>query len=301
MEGRIRARSADEGPRWVGPLRRYGVTGLAVAGVSLALAAPAAAHGPAGASKSLSERQLRTLETRLLGAEHAAEHAAYRRAQRRAARRPASRRATGHLSAAAAAGPPEAVGAWEGPARAITRNGRANESVPAIHAIMLATGKVLLFGPPLGPSTPRLPRVNESVAVLFDPVTRTFEDVPPPLDPRTGKRANIFCASASLMSDGRVLVMGGYLDYVDGGERNTKGLNQTWTFDPWTKQWQRHENLGGGNDPRDVSGGRWYPTQMLMPDGRTVVMLGIDETSVPPTGPSRSMTRRSRRATRSTR
>ena len=220
--------------------------------------------------------------------------AAARRAERAAARAAARRRRqgkAGRLRGApvdrssgrarrrlSAAGPPEAVGAWDGAPRVITRNGRADESMPAIHSILLPTGKVLMFGPPLGPATPREPRINESVAVLFDPVTRTFEDVPPPVDPRTGLRSNIYCSGASLLSDGRVLLTGGYLDFDQSLASNNKGLNHTWTFDPWTKQWQRHENLGGGNDPNDITGGRWYPSQMLMPDGRTAIFMGITET-----------------------
>ena len=203
------------------------VVPAAAAAVAATLALPALAGAHGAVPQRMGERALQAFETRLLGAEHAAEHAAVRAGARRAARRrrahprkagrlrgaPATRGSGRERRRLSAAGPPDVVGAWDGSPRTITRNGRANESLPAIHAILLPTGKVLMFGPPLGPSTPREPRVNESAAVLLDPVSRTFEDVPPPVDPRTGKRSNIYCASASLMSDGRVLVMGGYLDY----------------------------------------------------------------------------------------
>ena len=298
MDGSMREQRNRSERRTQARHTRGAALALLVAGLVLGPAVPGWAHGPLPGSERLSERDLRALETRLLGTEHAAEHAAMRaaarRAERAAARAAARRRRqgkAGRLRGApvdrssgraprrlSAAGPPEAVGAWDGAPRVITRNGRADESMPAIHSILLPTGKVLMFGPPLGPATPREPRINESVAVLFDPVTRTFEDVPPPVDPRTGLRSNIYCSGASLLSDGRVLLTGGYLDFDQSLASNNKGLNHTWTFDPWTKQWQRHENLGGGNDPNDITGGRWYPSQMLMPDGRTAIFMGITET-----------------------
>ncbi|HWT23424.1 MAG TPA: Ig-like domain-containing protein, partial [Solirubrobacteraceae bacterium] len=197
---------------------------------------------------------------------------------RAAARRPARRVAKPRRLAVV--GPPDQIGAWDGPPRVITRSGGPTESMPAIHAVTLPTGKVLMFGPPLGVNRPRNPRANESVAVLFDPATRTFEDVPPPIDPRTGLRANIYCGGASLMADGRVLVTGGYLDFDETRPNyvNNRGLNHTWVFDPWAKAWTRTENLGGGNDTSSIAGGRWYPSQLLMPDGRSAIFGGITET-----------------------
>jgi hypothetical protein len=241
------------------------------------LAASAAAHGAGADEQKLGERRLRTLESRLLGTEHAAEHAAMRAAMRRPVDPRVERRL--RQRALAAAGPANEVGAWVGGARRITRNRNPDESLPAINSIMLPTGKVLMFGPPLSPSTPRNPRVNEAAAVLFDPATETFEDVPPPVDPRTGRRANIFCAGASLMSDGRVLITGGFLDFDETRPNyvNSRGLNHVWTFDPWTKGWTRHENLGGGTDRFSIRGGRWYPSQTLMPDGRTLIVGGLTE------------------------
>jgi hypothetical protein len=262
---------------------RFVATAAAAAALGCCVnAGTAAAHvSPVPASQHLTEAQLRALETQLLGPEHAAEHAAMRAAARGAERHPVNRAVARRerLRELKDAGPADKVGAWDGAPRAITRSGGPNESMPAIHSILLPTGKVLMFGPPLGRNRPREPRANESVAVLFDPNTKTFEDVPPPIDPRTGLRANIYCGGVTLLSDGRVLVTGGYLDYdeVTPGYVNNRGLNHTWIFDPWTKDWARHENLGGGNDPQSIAGGRWYPSQVLMPDGRTAIFGGITE------------------------
>ncbi|MBD0324213.1 MAG: DUF1929 domain-containing protein, partial [Aldersonia sp.] len=153
----------------------------------------------------------------------------------------------------------------------LRRSGDPTKSVPAIHAAVLPTGKVIWFGYRLDDGV----RYKlESFAVLFDPVTKRIEDIPPPNDPRTGKPVALYCGGMSLLPDGRLLVTGGYLDFHStttgvAAPNAYSGLNQVWTFDPYAKKWQRHENMADG---------RWYPTQMLMPDGRTMIMQGLDAT-----------------------
>src|SRR4051812_29914084 len=112
----------------------------------LALPAAAAAHGSV-LPRGMTERQMRALETQLLGPAHAAEHAAMRAAERRVARGvvdPLLERQR-RARRLAVAGPPELVGAWDGLPRTITRSGSATESMPAIHTLLLPTGKVLMF------------------------------------------------------------------------------------------------------------------------------------------------------------
>jgi hypothetical protein len=46
------------------------------------------------------------------------------------------------------------------------------------------------------------------------------------------------------------------------------GLDHVYTFNPWSEKWTRQP---------DMAHGRWYPTQLLMPDGRTLTMQGLDE------------------------
>ena len=64
-------------------------------------------------------------------------------------------------------------------------------------------------------------------------------------------------------ADGRVLVVGGNLEYPDNeGQRATgngfKGAPWVMTFDPWTETWTRYQ---------DMPHGRWYPTLTELPDG----------------------------------
>ena len=137
---------------------------------------------------------------------------------------------------------------------------------------MLPTGKVLWYSIPSHPDRPLGPR-HLAVAVLWDPSKGTgpgsFKRVNPPIDPKTGQPVNIWCSGQSLMADGRVLVTGGNLMYtVESPGGKFAGLNHVYTFDPFNERWTRQP---------DMPHGRWYPTNMLMPDGRTVIMGGLDE------------------------
>ena len=238
-EGSVRARG----------LRLSGVLALA----ALACAPAATAFGHTGKSGELGvtgvpEKRLRAFEERVLGSEHAAEHARSRavvrrrlareaRARRRlwelpaaerrrvlrarAARAPAARRTL--RAQAAQAGAESEVGRWNPTATPLP--------VMAIHVAMLPTGKVLMFAYPKNPNPrfgdPTAP--NTAMAYLWNPSSNTFKRVDPPnfIDPVDGvsKPANIWCGAQSLLSDGRVLVTGGNLDYQPALEGPEQGLH----------------------------------------------------------------------------
>lgn len=217
--------------------------------------APASAHGVAlrGAAK-LSERRLRAFESATLGPEHAAEHARARRLERdpeyRAGVRRAAKRARAAGVRARASALPSEDGKWAAPF-----------SIPtvAIHAALLPTGKVLWFD---------RPNQTPFQVSLYDPVTDTTKMIDPPqID---GHAANIFCAGQSFLPDGRLLVVGGQLANQTATEE-FKGLNSIFTFNPWNETWTRQPDMGHG---------RWYPTNALQPDGRTVILDGYDESGV---------------------
>jgi hypothetical protein len=214
----------------------------------------------------MSERQLERFETSVLGPEHAREHAQLRRTAREAAARgedgaPESVRAT-----AAAAGPPEQVGRWQ-PAFPIP--------VMAIHAAVLPTGKVLWFAYPKNPNPRKnggdLNAANTSQAWLWDPATGQNKRVDPPLwrDPADGqlKPANIWCGGQAFTADGRVVVVGGNLQYSPPAP-SFKGLNKVYTFNPFNETW---------TEQPDMRHGRWYPTIVRLPDGRMPILSGWDE------------------------
>ena len=224
----------------------------------------------------IAERRLRAVETHVLGAEHAAEHARLRayerspywqRQMRRAARR-ANAFARRHARLTAAL-PLDKTGQWAQ---------QFDIPVFAINSIVLPTGKVLWFAYPYNPDRGDRTKSNYANAWLWDPAKGTgsdsFKQVDPPIDPATGKPVNIWCAGNSLLSDGQVLVTGGNLKYLVDGQNSYEGLDHVYTFDPFSETWTRQPNMNHG---------RWYPSQLLMPDGRTFIMGGLDESGTLPT------------------
>jgi hypothetical protein len=217
------------------------------------------------------ERRLRAIETAVLGRAHAAEHARLRAYERspywRAKLRRAAKRAAGVAHARArltAAEPLDRTGRW---------TDQFDIPVFAINSIVLPTGKVLWFAYPNNPDRPA-GRRDEASAWLWDPAkgegASAFTRVDPPIDPATGKPVNIWCAGNSLLADGQVLVTGGNLKYFVAGPggNSYEGLDHVYTFDPFSETWTRQP---------DMNHGRWYPSQLLMPDGRTLIMGGLDE------------------------
>jgi hypothetical protein len=139
--------------------------------------------------------------------------------------------------------PPANLGQWSQPQ---------NLGMLAIHGTMLHSGKLLLWGYPVGRNG------GPSPARLYDPVANTQTDLtlPFPID--------IFCAGNSIMSDGRVLVAGGLDDFHYPAD---SGIWNTTFFDPATNTWSTGPLM---NDSR------WYPTTIPMPDGTILVASGTD-------------------------
>jgi hypothetical protein len=235
---------------------------LAVATVGTALlmavvAGPPAGWGHGGAPHRLSERALQRLELRLLGPGHAAEHRRTRAWARRerarwAALSPAARRRErGAARRLAAVGDPATEGRWLPPFEI---------PVVGVHAAVLPTGKVMLFSQKVHDY-----RARVAAAFLWDPTkgpgqAGEFQSVPP--------GDNIWCGAQSLMADGQLLVTGGTLAYATSTS-GYKGLKSVFTFDPWAAKWTRQP---------DMAIGRWYPTQTLLPDGRTLITSGYADT-----------------------
>ena len=262
-------------------LARIGVYALAAGVCTLGLGVPPASAShpiddliPAGAK----EADIRAIETAVLGAEHAAEHAAARRSAR-LAERGATVRVNGtkmaysseDVAAPRAAGPPAQVGAWT----------QAPFQIPtyAIHSAVLPTGKVLFWGRPAVPGV-GAQRPNYSEAALWNPALGTgpgsFTDVDPPVIDVDGPggqppaKAPIFCSGQNLLPSGEVVAAGGTLVYAgtfpDDAYTDWGGLQTIFTFDPFSETWTRQPNMAEG---------RWYPGQVMLPDGRTVILSGL--------------------------
>lgn len=242
---------------------------LALCGFALAVPAASGNHPqltPAD-ELGLTEAQLRDFEIATLGPAHAAEHAEQREMLREQGEISPAITAEAPVEAQAlAAGPPDQVGEWGSPF-----------SIPVfgIHAVVLPTGKVLWWSYPQGTGEPR---ANTSQAWLWEPSTGAMTRVDPPQipdpdNPGQTKAANIFCAGQVMLQDGRVLVVGGNLDYgvgVPGDE--FRGLKQLYTFNPFNETWTEQPSM---------SKGRWYPSAVSQPDGRVVIMDGYDDSGTP--------------------
>jgi Domain of unknown function (DUF1929) len=244
--------------------RNAGAAGACL--LALAASSSAAAHGPPART---SDARIRAFETRVLGPQHAVEHARGRRSARRfrarlrrmspATRRALARRERSRVRAAASVSPSEG-GSWAAPFAL---------PVIGIHAALLPTGKVMLWGYPF-PADPPAASSEESKAWLWDPAKGTgagaFNQADPPLGPN-GKPIQIFCSGGSLLADGRLLTTGGNLRFPTDAAPGWAGIDRVYTFNPWNETWTRQP---------DMRQARWYPSQELLPDGRTVIISGWD-------------------------
>jgi len=116
----------------------------------------------------------------------------------------------------------------------------------AVHMLPLYTGQVLFYRGDQPPAT----------TYTWNPATN--EILPHAVD------QFVFCGGHSFLPDGRVLSTGGAL-----AAGLTTGPAWTFIFDPETMQWNR---VG------DMLRGRYYPTNIVLGDGRTLVLSGTDET-----------------------
>ncbi len=139
----------------------------------------------------------------------------------------------------ASADPPwEVEGQWSDPF---------DLQVIGIHTTLLPTGRVLIFQRPK--------QSFGSDARTYDPITENIDDVS-----FTAAR-DVFCAGHSLLPDGTVLVTGGHAH----GSNGAQGAIENDIFDPVTETWT-------SAPPLTIA--RWYPTNVEMGDGRTLIFGG---------------------------
>jgi galactose oxidase len=114
----------------------------------------------------------------------------------------------------------------------------------AMHNTVMPDGRLLLWS------------IMEDAAV-WDFRNNAFTAVPGP--------SLLFCATQTLLPDGRILVAGGHIS-------NDHGLRDVNLFEPSTMKWTRGTPMRAG---------RWYPSVLNMPGGEVLVIGGATETGVP--------------------
>ena len=142
----------------------------------------------------------------------------------------------------------------------------------AVHAAVVynsttAKWKVILFSGGAEESDPPTGVEDRRRSYLWDPETNTFSAQPFYLDGPSDD-SDPFCAHHCLLADGRLLVMGGALY----GGADTYGIKATWLFDPVLETWSRAGPMAFD---------RWYPTSVMLGDGRVLVMSGVRWTALP--------------------
>lgn len=137
---------------------------------------------------------------------------------------------------------PALVGSWEGPYA---------WPVVAIHAFVLPTGDALQYSFTGNPFATN--------CYVWNPATGEFTDAP--------VERLLFCSGHSFLPDGRLLVAGGTDTEAPPGE--IWGIRDAHMFDPASKSWKRVQ---------DMAKGRWYPSNVTLPDGRVLSLSGLDET-----------------------
>jgi len=156
-----------------------------------------------------------------------------------------------------------------------------------VHAALLHTGKVLFFAGSGNNafrfSSPDFGSVVKEIytSVVWDPNKSVFDNNtfihPPTLKRADGSVVDYFCCGHTFLSDGRVLVAGGTLQYdvlqPPGSGKGFEGIRDTVIFDPdpLKENWTVAELMAHG---------RWYPTVVLLSDGSALVASGLDETGL---------------------
>ncbi len=148
-------------------------------------------------------------------------------------------------AAAAAVSPdPGQVGQW-GPV--------VDWPVVAVHAALLANGKVLAYDSIGDKATETYPVQDHTRATVWDPNTGTQT----PVNVTTG--FNIFCSGLAHLMDGSIFIAGGNKD------QQLHGLEKTHIFDPSTNTWSLGPNMYAG---------RWYPSVTPLSNGETLITEG---------------------------
>lgn len=128
-----------------------------------------------------------------------------------------------------------------------------DSEVAAVHAALRPNGEVVYYSGNTGPGIPAATRI-------WSPRFREVRQ--PPNEPET----DVFCSGLTLLWGGRLFVVGGTALYP-GPENPFIGSRAAYLLDPF-EGWQRVP---------DMAVGRWYPSAIMLADGRVLVVSGAGD------------------------
>lgn len=163
-----------------------------------------------------------------------------------------------------------------------------DSQIEAVHAGLLHTGEVVYW------SGYREAAGRSTETRIWNPLTDEIRVITPPSAP-SGRVVDLFCSGLSILPDGRVLATGGTLKLSDIIEllpllikralvplhftlvqlaallrldTRLQGRPEVAVLNEDSRRWELTEPMAGG---------RWYPSNVTMADGRTAVFTGLDE------------------------
>jgi galactose oxidase len=127
----------------------------------------------------------------------------------------------------------------------------------AIHATLLHNDDVLIFQYVEG--RPGIDRT--SWIATWNWRTGLTTEAPFPYD------RDIFCTGHNVLADGRVFLAGGH-DHTTGRRQDVAAIDRCDLYDPVARTWTRAPRL---------TQKRWYPTNVALGNGRTLIFGGLDK------------------------
>ncbi|HWS53466.1 MAG TPA: DUF4082 domain-containing protein [Pyrinomonadaceae bacterium] len=159
----------------------------------------------------------------------------------------------GKVTAARGAAPqsgPNVVGQW-GPVENL-------DTVP-VHISLLPDGRLLYWGRDKHP-VDKWDRGGGCLTYTWHPVTKAKMTI-------ANNTTNLFCSAHSFLPDGRLLVTGGHVRDDSNPSKEGIGEDDVNIFNPADNTW----TVAG-----HMQKGRWYPSNVTLPSGETLVVSGYD-------------------------
>jgi hypothetical protein len=149
-----------------------------------------------------------------------------------------------------------------------------NSEILAIHAALLPTNQILMFG---GSEHNADQNLSGNPADLDN--TRLFNLAGSPLIETIGSpTTDVFCSGHACLADGRLLVGGGTKEWGGdheghGHDLNFLGEHGCWIYHPRARAWRRVHDFNFEPGQPD-GGGRWYPTLLTLANGEVLAVAG---------------------------